>query len=73
MSLIYIGIVVLLHIYAKLGTSNKPVATVDAPTSEPHAETVTPPPSEAEQTEHIEPEAEAPEVNDLWSIVWLWD
>jgi len=38
MSLVYIGLVVLLHIYAKLGTS-KPVAP-EAPTeAEPRAET----------------------------------
>lgn len=40
MSLIYIGIVVLLHIYAKLG-STKPVK-VDATADEPKPETPTP-------------------------------
>jgi preprotein translocase subunit Sec61beta len=39
-SLIYIGIVVLLHIYAKLGTS-KPVS-VDIPSAEPKVETGAP-------------------------------
>ena len=55
MSLIYIGIVVLLHIYAKLGSSSKPVATVDNTNAgEPSAETVTPPPPEAEHVETVE-------------------
>jgi len=40
MSLIYIGIVVLLHIYAKLGSS-KPVK-IETTNDEPRAETVTP-------------------------------
>lgn len=40
MSLIYIGIVVLLHIYAKLGTT-KPVK-VESTAEEPRAETPTP-------------------------------
>ena len=40
MSLIYIGIVVLLHIYAKLGTT-KPVK-VEVPTEEPKTETPIP-------------------------------
>jgi preprotein translocase subunit Sec61beta len=44
MSLIYIGLVVLLHIYAKLGTA-KPA--VEAPTATPDVET----PSAAEQAE----------------------
>ena len=40
MSLVYIGIVVLLHIYAKLGTS-KP-ATVDSSNDAPKPEAATP-------------------------------
>ncbi len=48
MSLIYIGIVVLLHIYAKLGSS-KP-AKVEAPTDTPKPETPIP--------ETVEPEAQ---------------
>ncbi len=49
MSLIYIGLVVLLHIYAKLGTA-KPA--VEAPTATPNVET----PTAAE--EQAEPEVQ---------------
>lgn len=61
MSLIYIGIVVLLHIYAKLGASTPAkVETSEEPRAEtPTAET----PEGAENAETIEPEAqEAPEL-----------
>jgi len=34
MSLIYIGLVVLLHIYAKLGAT-KPTVNIETPTAEP--------------------------------------
>lgn len=63
MSLIYIGIVVLLHIYAKLGTSQP--AKVQTSGEEPRAETPTSEtPEAADSADTIEPEAqEAPE---LW-------
>lgn len=62
MSLIYIGLVVLLHIYAKLGAT-KPV-NIETPSSEPRVETEN---AQGDQTEQAdaEPEAEAPE---LWMI-----
>lgn len=62
MSLIYIGIVVLLHIYAKLGTSQP--AKIPSTAEEPRAESPTSETPEAsENTDTIEPEAqEAPEL-----------
>lgn len=51
MSLIYIGLVVLLHIYAKLGTT-KPVQ-VETPAPEPATETPT------QSTEQAEAEAQS--------------
>ena len=64
MSLIYIGIVVLLHIYAKIGTS-KPV-TAESASQQPGPESATPEPSDAGQpeTEPV-PEPEEAEPNDL--------
>ena len=64
MSLIYIGIVVLLHIYSKIGTS-KPV-TADSTSQQPGPESATPEPSDAGQpeTEPV-PEPEEAEPNDL--------
>ena len=56
MSLIYIGLVVLLHIYAKVNAVPKP--TVEAPTVEPTVET----PTSAEQPE---PEAQEAAAEDL--------
>ena len=53
MSLIYIGLVILLHIYAKLGSSK---ATVEIPT---------PTPAEAPADSAEQPEAEATEQQDL--------
>ncbi len=59
MSLIYIGLVVLLHIYAKLGTT-QPVK-IQTSSEEPKAETPVPEPAEsAEGPETVEPEG------DLW-------
>ncbi len=54
MSLIYIGIVVLLHIYAKLGTT-KP-AKLETPTEAPKPESATP--ETAETAENVEPEVQ---------------
>lgn len=72
MSLIYIGLVVLLHIYAKLGATQP--AKVEVPTDTPSAETPTPEPAEsAEEPETIIPEPEAQEGGDLWLIVYLSD
>jgi protein transport protein SEC61 subunit beta len=51
MSLIYIGLVVLLHIYAKL---NAPKPTVEAPTAEPTVET----PTSAEPEPEVQEAAE---------------
>jgi len=52
MSLIYIGLVVLLHIYAKLGSS-KPVANIETPTAEPRAAEAE---ASAEQAENVDVE-----------------
>lgn len=65
MSLIYIGLVVLLHIYAKLGTT-KPVQ-VETPAPEPATETPT------QSTEQAEAEAQSATGEEIWwSTIYLY-